>query len=114
MVTSLARVRHPVVSLARSHPSRPACPARPHVPAWRRRGARCTLAATRTCSTKGLSSPATNLLPVEGGGVMTEVPPVSRAGTGLVGGADALAAEPARRVGRRWIALIALANLGLY
>jgi MFS family permease len=49
---------------------------------------------------------------------MTEVPPVDRAGdaglAGGVGGADALAAEPARRVGRRWIALIALANLGLY
>jgi MFS family permease len=49
---------------------------------------------------------------------MTEVPPVDRAGgAGLAGsanGADALAAEPLRRVGRRWIALIALANLGLY
>src|SRR5215467_15714184 len=49
---------------------------------------------------------------------MTEVPPVSSAsGAGLAGGAsgaDALAAEPVRRVGRRWIALIALANLGLY
>src|SRR5215470_20123129 len=45
---------------------------------------------------------------------MTEVPPVDRAGTGLAGGVDALAAEPVRRVGRRWIALIALANLGLY
>src|SRR5215831_7932595 len=43
---------------------------------------------------------------------MTEVPPVDRAG--LVGGADVLTAEPARRVGKRWIALIALANLGLY
>src|SRR5262249_54106769 len=46
------------------------------------------------------------------GGVMTEVPPVDRAGP--AGGGDALAAEPARRGGRRWIALIALANLGLY
>jgi MFS family permease len=46
---------------------------------------------------------------------MTEVPPVDRAGgTGLAGSIDALAAEPVRRVGRRWIALIALANLGLY
>ena len=49
---------------------------------------------------------------------MTEVPPVDRAGgaglTSGADGADALAAEPARRVGRRWIALIALANLGLY
>jgi MFS family permease len=46
---------------------------------------------------------------------MTEVPPVDRAAdAGLAGGADALAAEPTRRVGRRWIALIALANLGLY
>ena len=49
---------------------------------------------------------------------MTEVPPVSSAsGAGLAGGAsgaDALAAEPVRRVGRRWIAFIALANLGLY
>src|SRR6478672_12857531 len=49
---------------------------------------------------------------------MTEVPPVDRAGgAGLAGsanGADALAAEPLRRVSRRWIALIALANLGLY
>src|SRR5215471_17722397 len=43
---------------------------------------------------------------------MTEVPPVdsvSRADS-----ADGLAAEPVRRVGKRWIALIALANLGLY
>ena len=48
---------------------------------------------------------------------MTEVPPVDggrRSLAGGVGSADALAAEPARRVGRRWIALIALANLGLY
>src|SRR6201981_4023414 len=37
---------------------------------------------------------------------MTEVPTASSA--------DVLAAEPVRRVGRRWIALIALANLGLY
>jgi MFS family permease len=49
---------------------------------------------------------------------MTEVPPVSRAGgvgpAGHASSADALAAEPVRRVGKRWIALIALANLGLY
>jgi MFS family permease len=49
---------------------------------------------------------------------MTEVPPVSRGdSTGLAGsaaGGDSLATEPARRVGKRWIALIALANLGLY
>jgi MFS family permease len=49
---------------------------------------------------------------------MTEVPPVSSAsGAGLAGGAsgaDVLAAEPVRRVGKRWIAFIALANLGLY
>jgi MFS family permease len=49
---------------------------------------------------------------------MTEVPPVSRAGgAGLAGSADSadvLTAEPTRRVGKRWIALIALANLGLY
>ena len=49
---------------------------------------------------------------------MTEVPHVSRVGgAGPAGGAsgvDALAAEPVRRVGRRWIAFIALANLGLY
>src|SRR5215472_2738230 len=37
---------------------------------------------------------------------MTEVPTASSV--------DHLAAEPARRVGKRWIALIALANLGLY
>jgi MFS family permease len=37
---------------------------------------------------------------------MTEVPTAS--------GAVSLTAEPARRVGKRWIALIALANLGLY
>src|SRR6478735_830079 len=37
---------------------------------------------------------------------MTEVPTASSA--------DVLTAEPTRRVGRRWIALIALANLGLY
>src|SRR5262249_51252301 len=37
---------------------------------------------------------------------MTELPTASSV--------DALAAEPARRVGRRWIAFIALANLGLY
>jgi len=37
---------------------------------------------------------------------MTEVPTASSA--------DVLAAEPVRRVGRRWIAFIALANLGLY
>jgi len=37
---------------------------------------------------------------------MTEVPTASSAGV--------LAAEPVRRVGKRWIALIALANLGLY
>ncbi len=46
---------------------------------------------------------------------MTGVPPVDRpGGTGLAGRADILTAEPTRRVGRRWIALIALANLGLY
>ena len=46
---------------------------------------------------------------------MTGVPPVDRpGGTGLAGGADILTAEPTRRVGRSWIALIALANLGLY
>src|SRR6266480_6673930 len=49
---------------------------------------------------------------------MTEVPPVDRASrVGLAGhasSADSLAAEPVRRVGKRWIALIALANLGLY
>src|SRR6266550_6199564 len=46
---------------------------------------------------------------------MTEVPPVDRAsGAGSTGGVDVLAAEPARRVGKRWIAFIALANLGLY
>jgi MFS family permease len=37
---------------------------------------------------------------------MTEAPAASSV--------DRLTAEPARRVGRRWIALIALANLGLY
>jgi MFS family permease len=37
---------------------------------------------------------------------MTEIPAVGRAGE--------LGAEPTRRVGSRWIALIALANLGLY
>ena len=37
---------------------------------------------------------------------MTEVPTASTA--------DVLTAEPVRRVGRRWIAFIALANLGLY
>jgi MFS family permease len=37
---------------------------------------------------------------------MTEVPTASSA--------DVLTAEPVRRVGKRWIALIALANLGLY
>src|SRR5262249_27633575 len=37
---------------------------------------------------------------------MTKVPTASSV--------DALAAEPARRVGKRWIAFIALANLGLY
>src|SRR5215475_9570229 len=59
-----------------------------------------------------MSPLAVNPLPVEGGGVMTEVPPVdsvSRADS-----ADGLAAEPVRRVGKRWIAFIALANLGLY
>jgi MFS family permease len=46
---------------------------------------------------------------------MTEVPPVNRASLAdSASGADALAAEPARRVGKRWVALIALANLGLY
>src|SRR2546429_649003 len=46
---------------------------------------------------------------------MTEVPPVDRAsGAGSAGGVDVVAAEPARRVGKRWIAFIALANLGLY
>ena len=43
---------------------------------------------------------------------MTEVPPVSRASQ--AGAAAVLTAEPVRRVGKRWIALIALANLGLY
>jgi MFS family permease len=37
---------------------------------------------------------------------MTEAP--------MASGAASLTAEPVRRVGRRWIALIALANLGLY
>ena len=37
---------------------------------------------------------------------MTEVPTASSA--------DVLTAEPVRRVGKRWIAFIALANLGLY
>jgi hypothetical protein len=37
---------------------------------------------------------------------MTEAPPARSVST--------LAAEPTQRVGRRWIALIALANLGLY
>src|SRR6516162_10749265 len=46
---------------------------------------------------------------------MTGVPPVDRSGgTGLAGSADVLTSEPTRRVGGRWIALIALANLGLY
>jgi MFS family permease len=39
-------------------------------------------------------------------GVMTEVPAASRV--------RGYSAEPTRRVGKRWIALIALANLGLY
>ena len=43
---------------------------------------------------------------------MTEVPPVSRASQ--ASSAATLTAEPTRRVGKRWIALIALANLGLY
>jgi MFS family permease len=43
---------------------------------------------------------------------MTEVPPVSRASQASA--AAILNAEPTRRVGKRWIALIALANLGLY
>jgi len=43
---------------------------------------------------------------------MTEVPPVSRASQASA--AAVLTAEPVRRVGKRWIALIALANLGLY
>ncbi len=43
---------------------------------------------------------------------MTEVPPVSS--VGRASRADGLAAEPVRRVGKRWIAFIALANLGLY
>ena len=43
---------------------------------------------------------------------MTEVPPVSRASQASA--AAVLTAEPTRRVGKRWIALIALANLGLY
>src|SRR2546430_3508134 len=43
---------------------------------------------------------------------MTEVPPVGRAGRASA--AAILNAEPTRRVGKRWIALIALANLGLY
>ena len=43
---------------------------------------------------------------------MTEVPPVSRASQASA--AAILNAEPTRRVGKRWIVLIALANLGLY
>jgi MFS family permease len=43
---------------------------------------------------------------------MTEVPPVSRASQASA--AAILNAEPTRRAGKRWIALIALANLGLY
>src|SRR5262249_13068349 len=67
MVTSFARVRHPVVSLTRPHPSRPPASAPgmgngdhhtlavPGRPGWPRRRGRCTLQATRTCSTKGLA-----------------------------------------------------------
>ena len=40
---------------------------------------------------------------------MTEAPARGEAGPG-----PGSAAEPQQRVGRRWIALIALANLGLY
>jgi len=53
-----------------------------------------------------MSPPAAKPRPAEGGGVMTELPTASSAAV--------VTAEPARRVGKRWIAFIALANLGLY